>query len=107
MKRRATKRAKKQAALKAEAEVRRQVYERDGHACRACGKTVVLRSDNPFLVMHAHHVVFRSQLGDDSAANKISVCLVCHDQIHTRLLWIDSDGDAAQPVRFRLTDKSG
>ena len=32
--------------------------------------------------IHAHHKIFRSQLGDDSESNLIWLCRICHDEAH-------------------------
>jgi hypothetical protein len=61
------------------------VYERDRWRCILCK----YRMD-----LHAHHVVFRSQGGDDATYNLITVCSDCHEAIHNRFVIILSlDGD--------------
>jgi hypothetical protein len=50
-----------------------QVYKRDGWKCRCCR-----RRNN----LHAHHIVFRSQGGDDADYNMITLCDFCHSSIH-------------------------
>ena len=51
-----------------------QVLERDGWRCQACGKRANLQ---------VHHIVLRSQSGDDIEDNLITLCSECHDQIHS------------------------
>lgn len=43
--------------------------------CALCGATHPL---------HLHHVVFRSQGGDDVRANMVPMCIQCHAGYHTR-----------------------
>jgi 5-methylcytosine-specific restriction endonuclease McrA len=58
--------------------LRQQVLRRDGWRCQACG-----RMSN----LEVHHKEFRSLLGDDSEANLITLCTVCHTCAHrTRVL---------------------
>jgi len=49
------------------------VFSRDGWKCRCCKR----RSG-----LHCHHIVFRSQGGDDSTENLITLCSTCHDSVH-------------------------
>lgn len=50
------------------------VLARDKFACRLCRRREGL---------HVHHVVFRSQQGDDASYNLLSLCsMKCHDAVH-------------------------
>ncbi len=49
------------------------VLHRDKWKCRVCKR----RSN-----LHVHHIVYRSQLGDDASWNLITLCTLCHDGIH-------------------------
>jgi hypothetical protein len=49
--------------------LRQQVLQRDGWRCQCCGA----RSN-----LEVHHKVFRSQGGQDSEENLITVCAECH-----------------------------
>ena len=60
---------------KALQELREKVLKRDGWRCQSCG-----RSEN----LHVHHMVFRSQLGDDVEENLITLCCNCHQKVHGR-----------------------
>jgi HNH endonuclease len=61
------------------ADVRQAVYERDNHRCRYCGTRRAL---------HAHHVLYRSELGPDELDNLITLCLVHHGLVHSNKgLW--------------------
>jgi 5-methylcytosine-specific restriction endonuclease McrA len=53
--------------------LRQQVLRRDGWRCQACGTMSNLE---------VHHKEFRSRLGDDSEANLIALCKVCHAGTH-------------------------
>ncbi len=55
-------------------ELCRQVLQRDGWRCQNCGSP-----DN----LQVHHKQFRSQSGDDSEANLITLCASCHSVVHT------------------------
>lgn len=54
-------------------ELCRQVLERDGWRCQLCGSMENLQ---------VHHVKWRSQLGDDSEQNLITLCSSCHRSCH-------------------------
>ena len=53
--------------------LRQQVLCRDGWRCQICGS----RSN-----LEVHHQEFRSQGGDDSEENLITLCTVCHANTH-------------------------
>jgi 5-methylcytosine-specific restriction endonuclease McrA len=55
------------------AELYRAVLKRDHWRCRSCG----MRSG-----LHCHHVVFRSQGGEDTKENLCTLCSSCHDGVH-------------------------
>ena len=50
-----------------------QVLRRDGWRCQCCGTMTDLE---------VHHREFRSQGGDDSELNLITLCAACHRQAH-------------------------
>ena len=56
-------------------ELRLQVLRRDGWRCQACGTMSNLE---------VHHKEFRSQSGDDSEQNLITLCSSCHARMHCR-----------------------
>lgn len=76
-----------------------RVLQRDGFKCRHCKFRNTLS---------AHHIIFRSQGGDDADWNLISLCDECHIRgVHARHLVIIPAGgdvgdtvDANNPVRF-------
>ena len=54
-------------------ELRQQVLHRGGWRCRSCGAMSNLE---------VHHQEFRSQSGDDSEQNLITLCAACHTNVH-------------------------
>ena len=56
-------------------ELHRQVLERDGWRCQACGSMQCLQ---------VHHLKFRSQSGGDEEQNLITLCAECHEQVHRK-----------------------
>lgn len=77
-----------------------RVMNRDGWKCRHCG----YRNN-----LTCHHVLFRSQGGDDIENNLLTLCdtpdgLGCHRAVHNRYLVIlDPSGEPEVPVN---TDRS-
>lgn len=53
-----------------------EVIERDNHTCQGEGCPGGFPLDPP------HHIVFRSQGGDDTAENLTLLCRYCHGQRH-------------------------
>jgi 5-methylcytosine-specific restriction endonuclease McrA len=54
-------------------QLRNQVLRRDGWRCQLCGTMSNLE---------VHHKEFRSQSGDDSETNLITLCTACHVTVH-------------------------
>jgi ATP-dependent DNA helicase RecQ len=54
-------------------DLRQQVLRRDGWRCQSCGTMSNLE---------VHHKEFRSQAGDDSDQNLITLCVRCHAGVH-------------------------
>ena len=58
------------------ANTRDKVLIRDNYTCQCCkGKRKVSRLD-------VHHIVFRSNGGDDTEENLITLCHLCHEDLH-------------------------
>ena len=55
--------------------LRQQVLRRDGWRCQSCGTMSNLE---------VHHTQFRSQSGEDSEQNLITLCTACHATGHHR-----------------------
>ena len=53
--------------------LRQQVLHRDGWRCQSCGTMSNLE---------IHHKQFRSQSGEDSELNLITLCTACHALAH-------------------------
>ena len=62
-----------------------QVEARDRKCCRVCGVFM-------FLPAH-HHIVFRSQGGEDTTANLCTVCFRCHADIHDRRIRVTGNAN--------------
>ena len=56
-------------------ELRQQVLRRDGWRCQSCGA---------MLNLEVHHKQFRSHSGHDSEENLITLCVSCHEEIHSQ-----------------------
>ncbi len=54
-------------------ELCRQVLQRDGWRCQQCGSRTNLQ---------VHHIQLRSQLGDDTEENLVTLCSDCHNRFH-------------------------
>ena len=73
------------------------VLDRDHWKCRSCGSRNAL---------HVHHIIFRSQQGQDEAWNLITLCSACHKGIHVDVckgimgLSIVLPADANAEVKF-------
>ena len=63
-----------------------QVWERDNYSCQnpMCSGVSMIDS-------YPHHIVFKSQSGEDVIDNLITVCMECHDLIHKRKLFVNKD----------------
>ncbi len=53
--------------------LRQEVLRRDGWRCQSCGTMSNLE---------VHHKEFRSQSGNDSERNLITLCSMCHSSLH-------------------------
>lgn len=55
------------------ANLREAVFTRDHYTCQVCGRSV---TDG--VILHAHHIVYRSNGGTDRINNLLTVCHKCH-----------------------------
>jgi 5-methylcytosine-specific restriction endonuclease McrA len=53
--------------------LRQQILRRDGWRCQCCGTMSNLE---------VHHKQYRSQSGNDSEENLITLCTCCHGEMH-------------------------
>lgn len=65
--------------------LRDRMLERDGYACRCCGRTEEEIADNPKISLQAHHRSYRYLgLGDDrELGDLVTLCSVCHRAVHS------------------------
>lgn len=80
-------------------DVCREVDQRDGYRCRACGCRLVqtlARVDNR---LEHHHVIPLSLGGEDSVENVASLCLRCHEDRHVKRT-LHIKGNANRPLQF-------
>ena len=73
--------------------LRLQVLRRDGWRCQSCGAMSNLE---------VHHQQFRSQSGDDSELNLITLCTACHAHKHRRDSTSNSVGGKCPQAQSRL-----
>jgi 5-methylcytosine-specific restriction endonuclease McrA len=57
-------------------ELRQKILRRDGWRCQNCGSMSNLE---------VHHREFRSQSGEDSEQNLITLCTFCHTHVHRHI----------------------
>ena len=59
-----------------------QVFERDGFRCCYCYQQQPPEQHS----LHCHHVVYKSQGGQDVLSNLKTVCWICHRNLHDALI---------------------
>lgn len=65
--------------------VRVAVLERDHHACRNCGWSHARKTANdPRTFLELHHIEHHADGGENTLDNLITLCNVCHDDVHRR-----------------------
>lgn len=62
-----------------------EVNVRDRNCCRVCGVFMEIPAH--------HHIIFRSQGGEDTTDNLICICADCHDDIHARRIFVTGNGN--------------
>lgn len=78
-------------------EIRRQVYQRDGNHCRACGKTY-----GQVKKLNAHHVLLLRVSQSHDARNLITLCDECHRILENKALTMLKHGSHRSEV-VRMT----
>ena len=72
----------------------KQVFVRDEYKCRSCGFRAGL---------HCHHVVFRSQQGEDTTGNLLVLCSQCHEAVHRsdlHIVYVETARESDGMVQF-------
>jgi hypothetical protein len=64
--------------------VRRSVLVRDAYSCRQCGWNHAKWNPADPRHLELHHVEHHAHGGSNEMENLITVCTICHDQIHSR-----------------------
>ncbi|HDS9641885.1 TPA: HNH endonuclease [Klebsiella aerogenes] len=65
--------------------VRVAVFERDHHTCRNCGWSHARKTANdPRTFLELHHIEHHADGGENTLDNLITLCNVCHDEVHRR-----------------------
>lgn len=70
------------------------VTARDGSVCRVC-------QARDSLLMHRHHIVYRSKGGATTSANVALVCGACHADIHAGRIHLAGDADGPLAITRR------
>jgi len=95
---------KTRARMELRSRLREQVYARDKGRCRATGKPLMLHAASPYLVGHAHHIVWLGRGGQDVLENLVLIDPQIHELIHARVVnaskRIDVRGDGNGTVYF-------
>ena len=67
--------------------VRVSVLERDHHSCQECFWTIYKKQPHdPRKFLELHHIEHHKDGGKNTASNLITLCNVCHDEIHNSKL---------------------
>ncbi|ELY3468840.1 HNH endonuclease [Cronobacter universalis] len=65
--------------------VRVMVLERDNHTCRNCHWSHENKKANdPRTFLELHHIEYHAQGGDNTVENLITLCNICHDEVHRK-----------------------
>ena len=62
--------------------VRREVLRRDGYACRLCGWNHDLWNASDPRHLEVHHVQYHARGGHNEEENLVTLCQICHDEVH-------------------------
>lgn len=105
--RKAAKRADDRVRQREEQAIHDQVWTRDKSTCRAYGLRLKRNSDNPFIVGHCHHVIFRSLGGPSTTANEVLLSAIAHERAHGRhdRIVLDISGNANETLTFTERDR--
>ncbi|WP_213990121.1 HNH endonuclease signature motif containing protein [Sodalis sp. dw_96] len=65
--------------------IRAKVLDRDHHSCRKCGWNHENKNKNdPRHFLELHHIVHHADKGENTMENLITLCNVCHDDVHSK-----------------------
>lgn len=99
--------AQKARAVFADATIKRAttrlVLLRDGYKCRACARHVD-QSLDMLKRAHLHHIRFKSRGGSDDEANLVTLCAVCHADVHAHRLTVT--GNAESTLTFSREERT-
>lgn len=62
--------------------VRGRVLRRDGYACQHCGWTHTIWNPSDPRHLELHHIHEHARGGENSEENLVTLCTVCHDDLH-------------------------
>jgi hypothetical protein len=62
--------------------VRSRVMMRDGYACKNCGWSHALWNPSDPRHLELHHILEHVHKGDNTVENLVTLCTVCHDDVH-------------------------
>jgi len=72
--------------------VRVEVLERDGFGCRKCEwNRSSKKPDDPRSFLELHHILEHANMGKNEVGNLITLCNVCHDEVHRSKSSITAD----------------
>lgn len=64
------------------AELRREVFRRDGYRCKLCGQEGGPQADGEAIELHAHYTIPPAEGGSSSLDNLLTLCDPCHQRHH-------------------------
>lgn len=72
---------------------------RDGYTCQHCARQHVR--------LEAHHLIYREQGGKDTLSNLLTLCAVCHHQLHTGKVTLKVTGVSGHPDQIAQRTMQG
>jgi len=60
--------------------IREEARQRDNYTCQRCGVEGIEQGEHN---LEVHHITPRAESGSDNLENLITICRVCHDEIHS------------------------
>jgi hypothetical protein len=84
----------------------KEVDQRDGNRCRACGRKLINAIGLQINGREHHHIIFRSAGGPDTIENVCLTCKGCHDAVHVSGV-LRIDGNAQGRLTFGRLGEDG